>query len=75
MMISELNALEYLSGVFKGLSVEKKDCVLDTARSLLKIQDENYHAVKNKTKIHNKRQNNAFWEISLAYDNEKNKRS
>jgi len=32
---------EYLSKVFKGLSVERKDNVLNTARALLKIQDGN----------------------------------
>ena len=31
--------LEYLSNVFKGLPTERKDYLLDTARQLLKIQD------------------------------------
>ena len=35
----EINSLEYLSGAFKGLSAGKKDHLLKTARSLLKIQD------------------------------------
>ena len=30
--------IEYLSTAFKRLSVEKKDCVLNAARSLLEIQ-------------------------------------
>jgi len=34
----EFDSLGYLSRVFKGLSVEKKDHVLITARSLLRIQ-------------------------------------
>jgi hypothetical protein len=33
--------LDYLSKVFKGLSGERKDYVLNTARSLLEIQDNN----------------------------------
>ena len=37
----EFDRLGYLSKVFKGLSVEKKDHVLITARSLLRIQDSN----------------------------------
>jgi hypothetical protein len=41
MMETESNNLEYLSEAFKGLSCEKKDNVLTTARSLLKIQDAN----------------------------------
>jgi hypothetical protein len=35
------SSLEYLSGAFKGLSTEKKDSVLHTARALLKVQDAN----------------------------------
>jgi hypothetical protein len=37
---AKLDSLEYLSGVFKELSVERKDRVLNAARSLLKIQDD-----------------------------------
>lgn len=39
--MNESKNLEYLSKVFEGLSVEKKDYVLHTARSLLEIQDNN----------------------------------
>ena len=45
---TKLNSLDYLSGVFRGLSTEKKDCVLNTARSLLKIQDDNNYPVNSK---------------------------
>ena len=38
---TESKSLEYLSGAFKGLSAEKKDSVLKTARALLKVQDAN----------------------------------
>jgi len=44
---TEFFTLKYLSGVFLGLSTEKKDCVLNTARSLLKIQDDNNFPNKN----------------------------
>ena len=43
---TEFNSLEYLCRVFKWLSIEKKECVLNTARSLLKIQDDNHFPVK-----------------------------
>jgi hypothetical protein len=37
----KFDSLGYLSKVFKGLSVEKQDHVLITARSLLRIQNNN----------------------------------
>jgi hypothetical protein len=37
----KFDSLGYLSKVFKGLSVEKKDQVLITARLLLRIQNSN----------------------------------
>ena len=37
----EFDRLGYLSKVFKGLSIEKQDYVLITARSLLRIQNSN----------------------------------
>jgi len=37
----ESDSLEYLCGAFKGLSPGKQDHVLDVARSLLEVQDEN----------------------------------
>jgi len=40
-MMMKTDNFEYLSKVFKGLSVERKDNVLNTARALLKIQDGN----------------------------------
>jgi hypothetical protein len=46
---TEVNSLEYLSGVFKGLSPENKDCILRTARSLLKIQDYSDYFVDSQT--------------------------
>jgi hypothetical protein len=56
MIETELNNLEYLSGVFKGLSTDKKDRVLNAARSLLKIQDDNNHsAASSKTISHSKK--------------------
>ena len=36
---TNVNSLEYLSEAFKRLSADKKDYVLETARSLLKVQD------------------------------------
>jgi len=64
---TNLNSLEYLSGVFKGLSVEKKDCVLNTARSLLKIQDDNNNPVNSQTASHNKKKNTTSMENLSAY--------
>jgi len=44
----ESSSLKYLSGAFKGLSTDKKDIVLDAARSLLKIQqDHDLLTIKN----------------------------
>ena len=54
----ESNGLEYLRRAFKGLSVEKKDSVLITARSLLKIQNDNNYP--------DKRGEFAFWESMSA---------
>jgi len=35
----KIDSLRYLNKVFKGLSVEKQDHILITARSLLRIQN------------------------------------
>jgi len=69
-MVSELNKLEYLSEVFRGLSAERKERVLNTARILLRIQGEDYSFVNNKAEIYEKEQNIYFLETSLAYVNE-----
>jgi len=45
---TEFFTLKYLSKVFMGLSTEKKDCVLNTARTLIKIQDDNNFPIINK---------------------------
>jgi hypothetical protein len=50
---TELSSLEYLSRAFKGLSYEKKDNVLNTARSLLKIQDDNKYPVERNEPLEN----------------------
>lgn len=56
MLRTEAVNIEYLSKVFKGLSIEKKDCILNTARFLLKIQDDNiYFASASKPVFHNKK--------------------
>jgi succinate dehydrogenase flavin-adding protein (antitoxin of CptAB toxin-antitoxin module) len=39
----ETRELDYISRVFSGLSVEKKDKVLQSARGLLKIQDKDIY--------------------------------
>ena len=44
MVETEFSALEYLSRTFTGLSVEKKDYVLNTAKSLIKIQDDDTYS-------------------------------
>ncbi|MDR0301209.1 MAG: hypothetical protein LBI04_02730 [Treponema sp.] len=53
---TEINNLEYISGAFKGLSAEKQDSVLDTARSLLKIQGNNDYSVNGETTSHSKKE-------------------
>jgi succinate dehydrogenase flavin-adding protein (antitoxin of CptAB toxin-antitoxin module) len=39
----EVDSLEYLSKAFKGLSDEKQDYVLKTAKSLLEVQDKDVY--------------------------------
>ena len=51
----EPGSLEYLSGVFKGLSPGKQDLILDIARSLLKVQEDKNYLASAKTDIHEKR--------------------
>ena len=56
MLGTEAVNVEYLSKVFKGLSIEKKDSLLNTARVLLKIQDDNiYFASAKRPVFHNKK--------------------
>ena len=50
----ESNSLEYLSGVFKMLPKGDKDYVIDTARALLKIQDDNSFLVDSEPDFPNK---------------------
>jgi hypothetical protein len=38
----ETRDLDYISKVFSGLPIEKKDKVLQSARGLLKIQDKDF---------------------------------
>ena len=45
---TKVNKLEYLNSAFKGLSPEKKEHVLDVARSLLEVQDNNSCLENNK---------------------------
>ena len=63
-MKREASSLECICKIFKGLSAEKKDCVLYTARSLLKIQDINNFSLK--------KDDFTFLETSPAYADEKN---
>jgi hypothetical protein len=65
------NSLEYLSKVYKGLSAEKKDYVLDTARSLLRIQDGNNYPVNGKTVFQRKRERFTVLEPLSAYADKK----
>ena len=57
---TEKENLEYISGVFKGLSAKRKDYILDIARSLLNVQDNNIYPFNNKTVSHCKREEFAF---------------
>ena len=45
----DLNSLEYISRVFKELPEEEKDYVLNTARSLLKVQGDNSYPLDDYT--------------------------
>ncbi|MCL2722168.1 MAG: hypothetical protein FWD47_12640 [Treponema sp.] len=40
MTVTKSGNIEYISEVFKELSPERKDYLLDTARSLLNVQDD-----------------------------------
>ena len=51
----ESKSLEYLSGAFKGLSADKKDSILEAARSLLKIQEDDT-PLTTKAVLHNERE-------------------
>ena len=51
MLGTESVNIEYLSKVFKGLSIEKKDCLLNTARVLLKVQDDNIYLTSAKKPV------------------------
>ena len=67
---TELNNIEYISGIFKGLSAERKDYLLDTARLLSEIQDRNLYPVKNRT-VSRSRKDDCLMETSSAYAEEK----
>lgn len=65
-----LTSFKYLSGTFIGLSAEKKDCVLNTARSLLKVQDDSNYPVNHKVVSNGKKENCTLSVISPAYTGE-----
>ena len=64
------DSLEYLSGAFKGLSAEKKDSVLEAARSLLKIQEDD-NALATKIVPQSEREDFEFIEFGSSYAGEK----
>jgi len=68
---TEFDSLEYLSWVFKGLDAEKKDCVLNAARSLLKIQGDSNYPVNNKTVSHSRKEEDTFLENMSVYADKK----
>jgi hypothetical protein len=68
---TKVNSLEYLSGAFKGLSVEKKDYILNTAKSLLEIQDANIYPVNSKTVSRCEREGFTFGETPSVYPGDK----
>jgi len=69
---TESGNLEYISEVFIGLSAERKDYLLETARSLLNVQDEKIPA-NSKIISQNEREENL--ETMPAYAGEKIKDS
>ena len=68
---TEFNNAEYISGIFKGLSTERKDYLLDTARALLEIQDDKSYLVDNKAVSQTKKDDDVLVEISSANAGEK----
>lgn len=60
----ELNSFEYLNKVFKGLPAEKQDHILNIARALLVVQDNNIYHTADKATCHD--------EESLATFDDKN---
>jgi hypothetical protein len=66
MVDTELSNIKYLSKAYKGLSDEKKDYLLDTARSKLKIQDATIYPANEKTVPHYEKEESAFLETSRA---------
>ena len=44
--------LNYIRSVFKYFSAEKKDCILNTARSLIEIQNNVDSSVNNSAVLH-----------------------
>ena len=71
MMKTESENLEYIGGVFMGLSGEKQDYLLDTARSLLEVQYGENCPADNEAVSHSQRENFTFLESSSAYTGEK----
>jgi hypothetical protein len=61
-MRTELNSIEYIGEVFKGLSTERKEYLLDTARSLIRVQDGSVYSADSKTNSHTKKEKITFKE-------------
>ena len=51
-----LKELEYISSVFRELSTERKDCILNTARSLIEIQNNINFSVHNSAVLHSEKE-------------------
>jgi hypothetical protein len=70
MMETESDNLKYIGRVFMGLSSEKQDYLLDTARSLLEVQNENI-PVNSETASHGKKAECTVSETMSAYAGKK----
>ena len=63
---AESNSLKYLSGAFRVLSADKKDSVLEAARSLLKIQ-ENHDLLITKAVPYSEREDFEFFKFASSH--------
>ena len=66
MMKTESANLEYIGKVFMGLSNERQDYLLDTARSLLEVQDEDNYLVGSNAASHGEKAEYAVCETMSA---------
>ena len=67
MVKTESDNLEYIGRVFMGLSTERQDYLLDTARSLLEVQGDNSYLGESKAASHGKKAEFAVLDAMSVY--------